>query len=231
MVDVDPDDPRIPARPLWGLVILSLPVFGVIAVFIAYGIMWSLGLSGRAASGEPVELAFEGCAEARALLEARLQDMGLSEGEWSDTVGGFAVRTPLMGDPDVDGTVPDTLAMPGALEIRGGDEVLATNVDLSDATVRLDIFMVPYVLLRLHEDAAKRVRDHMRSDPRGQLRFWVDGVDVGWQSNSNPVALGELELSPNASEDVDEQDRMQQVAAWSVVLDHAPLPCDVRPVR
>lgn len=224
MTEIDPDDPRLQGRPLWGLVILSLPIFGVIAVFIAYVVMWSMGLSGRAARGAPAEIVFEGCAEARAPIEARVADMGLSPTDWRDVPGGFALETRLTGDPAVDQALPTTLTTPGALEVRGGAQILATNDDLTDASVRLDLFMVSYVLLRLDDEAAQRVKQHVRAEPGGKLWFWVDGHRVGWQSNQNPVAVGELELSPEIS---DEQERMRAVAAWSVVLDHGPLPCPV----
>ena len=206
--------------------ILSLPILGVGVVFVLYGIMWSMGLSGRAAKGEVVELAFDGCAEAQPLIEARLADIGLTEATWRSVSGGFAVQTRLTGDPQVDATIPATLATPGALEVRADGTVIATNADLTEATVRMDLFMVPYVLLHLDADAAQRAQDAMRADPTGKLAFFVDGEDIGWQSNQNTVAKGNLEVSLHIT---DEEARMHAVAAWSVVLDHGPLPCGVRP--
>ena len=226
-VDVSPDDPRIPSRPLWGLAILTLPILGIFVMFIAYGVMWGLGLSGRQAAGEPVTLTFEGCPEARPLLEARLADMGLS-GEWTSTASQIQVTAALTGDPEVDANIPDTLASPGALEIRADGEVVATNANVTEASVRMDLFMVPYVLLHLDPPAADRVRDFVRADPEGKVRFWVDGQEIGWQSNSNPVAKGDLEINPAIP---DELERMHAVAAWSVTLDHGPLPCTVHAVQ
>lgn len=224
MTEIDPDDPRLQGRPLWGLAILSLPIFGVIAVSLAYVVMWSLGLSGRSASGAQAEIVFEGCADARAPIEARIADMGLSPTSWREVPGGFAVQTQLTGDPEVDARLPETLTLPGALQIRAGDQILATHEDLTDASVRLDLFMVSYVLLRLRDEAAQRIKRHVRAEPMGKLWLWVDGQRVAWQANQNPVAVGELELSPEIS---DEQERMYAVAAWAVVLDHGPLPCPV----
>lgn len=223
--DISPDDPRLPSRPLWGIAILALPIVGILALFIAYAVMWSLGLAGRSASGEVVEVRFKGCPEARPLLEARLTDMGL-QGTWSNTPDGYMATFVPTGDPDVDGSLPATLSAPAALEVRGGDEVLATNRDLADASVRMDLFMVSYVLLELEPDAAERVKAFIRAEPHGKIRFHVDGVDIGWQSNTNPVAVGDLEINPDIN---DELERMRAVAAWSVTLDHAPLPCPVTP--
>jgi hypothetical protein len=38
------------------------------------------------------------------------------------------------------------------------------------------------------------------------------------------VAIGEVEISPPILEN---QERMLRTAAWSVMVDHAPLPCPV----
>ncbi len=226
---VDPDDPRLKQRPIWGLLILILPIVGVLVVFALYAGMWAIGISGRAASGPRATLTFDGCPQARPLLEARLADMGLDDAAWTDTPGGFAVEVSLTGDPDVDARIPRTLAMPGALEIRGGDEALATNIDVVEASVRLDLLMVPSVLVKVGPEAAARVKEHVRANPGGQLRFLVDGVDVGGQSNLEPVAVGDLELAPDGYDVSLDRERMHAVAAWSVVLDHGPLPCAVSP--
>lgn len=225
--EISDDDPRIPARPIWAMVILALPIVGVLLTFLAYGVMWSLGLSGRVARGEPMELRFVGCAEAEPYLRGRLDDMGL-EGTWSTTSDGYAVTVVPTGDREVDAALATTLSVPAALQVTSQGETLATNADLREATVRMDIFMVPYVLLRLESAAAERVKHAMRTDPGGKLRFLVDGVDVGWQSNTNPVATGDLEINLTIEDDLE---RMRAVAAWSVTLDHGPLPCPVHPAN
>ena len=226
MSTVEPDDPRIPSRPLWGLAILSLPILGIFVVFTGYAVMWWLGLAGRSATGEPVTMAFQGCAEARPFMEARMVEMGL-DGVWEAGPSGFSVTAQLTGDEEVDAGLPAVLASVGALEIRGGDQVLATHADVRDATVRMDLFMVPYVLFHLEDPAAQRIRENVREDPGGKLEFFVDGAKVGWQSNQNPLPVGHLEMNPEISE---EQERMRAVANWAVTLDHGPLPCPVTPL-
>lgn len=224
---MDPEDPRLKQRPIWGLLILALPVVGVAVTFVLYaGMLW-LGLSGRGASGDPIVLAFDACPEARPLLAARLQDMGLTDAAFEAQGDGVMITLTPTGDAEVDAQLPETLAMPGALQIRGGDLLLGTNADLIDATVRLDLMMTPSVLLRLKPPAAERLKDHVRSDPGGQLRFLVDGVQIGTQSNRNSVAVGELEIA--SLDHPGDRALMRAVAAWSVVLDHGPLPCAVQP--
>ena len=104
---------------------------------------------------------------------------------------------------------------------------MASEADVSDASVRMDLFMVPYLLLRLEDAAAQRIKAHVRAHPQGKLRFEIDGQDVGWQSNQNPVAVGELEMSPDLPSLTEEAARMHAVAAWSITVDH-PLPCPVQ---
>jgi len=218
------DDPRIPTRPLWGILLVLIPIVGVIAVAIAYAVTWGFGMAGRAARGETVTWRFSGCEAARPLLEDRLADVGL-DGTWASAANGYTVTTRLTGDESVDQSLPATLTTPAALEVRGGDEVLATSEDVTDASVRMDLFMVPSVLLSLDPPAAERVKEHVRAVPDGKMTFHVDGERIGWQSNTNPVAVGELEI--NLDLEGDEQARMRAVASWSVILDHGPLPCPV----
>lgn len=218
------DDPRIPTRPLWGFALVLAPVVGVFLVGLAYVVIGSLGLAGRSAQGAAVTWRFDGCHDARPFLEARLADVGLPA-EWSDAPGGYAVKTQLTGDEAVDRALPETLVRRSKLEVYGGDAVLLDSADVTEASVRMDVFMVPYVLLSLDEGAAQRVKQHVRADPEGRLSFVVDGRTIGWQSNRNPVEVGSLEI--NLELDGDEQARMQAAAEWSVVLDHGPLPCTV----
>ncbi len=217
-------DPRHPTRPLLGMALVLMPVLGVIVVTLAYVVTFGFGVAGRQARGSEITWRFSGCPEARPLLEARLADVGL-QADWSDERGGFLVTTQLTGDPAVDAGLPATLTTPGDLEIRAGRTVLGTTDDVTDASVRMDLFMVPYVLLSLDDDAAQRVKENVRADPQGKMTFHVDGEKIGWQSNTNPVSVGKLEV--NLEMDGDERARMHAVASWSVVLDHAPLPCRV----
>ncbi|MEM6931601.1 MAG: hypothetical protein AAF602_32015, partial [Myxococcota bacterium] len=173
------EDPRIPSRPLWGFALVLAPVFGVIVVTIAYVVTFGFGMAGRGAAGSEVTWRFSGCEEAQPLLEARLDDIGLPA-TWTAEPGGFVVTTQLTGDAEVDESLPDTLTTPGDLQIRGTREVLATTEDVTEASVRLDLFMVPSVLLALDDAAAQRVKDNVRAEPEGRMTFHVDGRLIGW---------------------------------------------------
>lgn len=217
-------DPRIPTRPLWGFVLVLLPIIGIVLVVSAYVVIVGMGITGRSAQGDEVTWHFTGCEAAQPMIEARLDDIGLPS-TWTTGPGTYTVTTRLTGDGTVDRSLPVTLTTPGALEVRGGSLVLASSEDVTYAGVRMDVFMVPSVLLRLDADGADRVKQYVRSEPEGRMEYYVDGQYIGWQSNTNPVSVGEVEI--NLEMDGDERARMQAVASWSVILDHAPLPCAV----
>jgi hypothetical protein len=219
---VDPDDPRLRQRPLWGLAILLLPILGVVFTFVAYGVMVGFGVRGRPAEGAQVTLAFTGCAEAAPVLADRLGDMGLDP-EPHDVTEGFAFDVVLPADPEVAGRIPATLAAPGRLEIHGDGAVLATHADVTGASVRMDLMMTPSTLVNLSAASADRIVKHVRAHPEGRLVFVLDGVSIGTQSNRNPVGVGEVEIAPSGLGD---EERWRAVAEWSVVVDH-PLPCEV----
>jgi hypothetical protein len=226
---VDPADPRLQQRPLIGMAILALPLVILVLTVAAYAVTVGFGLRGRTATGPPVTLAFSGCAEAGSVLSARLADMGLSVTPVDGDPLAFQVVLPP--DPEVAAAVPQTLSMPGLLEVRGGDEALAGPEDVVDASVRMDLLMIPSTLLHLSEPAAERVKDYVRADPDARMTFTVDGVTIGTQWNQLSTEIGEVEIDPIGADGQrldDGKARWAAVAAWSVVVDH-PLPCAITP--
>jgi hypothetical protein len=213
-------------RPMGQLVLLAVAIAMVLATFAAYGVLWWSGMAGRPATGADVELVFRACPEAIPTVEGRLADMGLVA-TVAAAPGGFTVETVLPADPIVAASVPGTLARPGRVEIVAGDEVVATNADVTEAEPRLDLRMASFVVLRFAAPAAERLADAVRADPRGHLALRLDGVEVATQPNAAPIARGELEFAPRTDDDAV---RMRAIAEWAVVADHGPLPCGVEPV-
>ena len=217
-----PVDPRIAqARPGWALVVLAAPIAAFIVVIVLYIGMFWLGFQGRGGDGGAITYAVTSCDEATAPIAARLEDMGLpAEREGSSPV---RLHSRRIGRDDIDATVPDTLATPGVFELRHGDEVLATNASVLEATTRLDGMMDPWLLLELDPEATEAVVAAVRSDPRGRLTFYLDDEAIAMQPNGRSVQRGEVEGIPLA--EMTAAQRMQSVAAWSVIIDHGPLPC------
>jgi hypothetical protein len=219
----DPGSDPHARRGLFGLAILALPLLLAVVVFVGYGGLLALGLTGRAGT-EPLELAFVGCSEAEPVVAARLADMGFAAVA-TPAADGFSFAFAGPSDPDVRAALPVDLARTGAFEVRHGDEVLATGADVADASVRVDALMVPTTLLRLRAEGAARVTASVRADPAGQLDFYLDGERIGGQTNT-AVTPEEVEIAPPID---DERARLRATAAWSVLIDHPPLPCPVSP--
>jgi len=221
-------DPRVAqARPGWALVILAAPIVLFAVVIVLYIGMLGLGLQGRGA-GQPVRFAVHGCDEAVGHVVERLGDMGLPA-EVVDDGGPSVVHTRRVGRPEIDRTVPATLSAPGAFELRHGDDVLATNASVVEATTRLDGMMDPWLLVRLDPEATDAVVQAVNADPSGRLTFVLDGEPVAMQPNRRDVMRGEVEGIPLA--DMDAATRMASVAAWAVIIDHGPHPCDASVVE
>ena len=215
-------DPVLTPRPASAF--LLLPVLAIPAVFAAWGLFLWTGLGGRPATGAVVTLRATACPEAGPLLASRSADMGLP-GAWQPTSDGFALATTLPVDAIAAAEVPRTLALPGALTVRGPDgAALLRNDGLRSAEVRLDVTLSAGALLRLTDAADAAVTEAVLAAPDGRLTFQIDGADVGIQL-AREVTHGELEIWLTDGTD---RDRMNRVAAWGVALDHGPLPCAVQ---
>lgn len=220
---LDPSHPDYKA-PTWGCLIYAAPLVAVPMVFAAYGYLFYSGLGGRPADGARVEIAFDGCEAAGPIIEARVQRMGLGDPVFGTRDSGPMIEVTLPTDEEVANDVPTTLARTGAFEIRAGDEVLFDNSALTDATVRMDIMMSPWVVLRLQEDAEASLHAHQKTDLSAETSYWIDGVKLGRISNQKTVMGGEVELPGDAAND---RARMQRAAADALVLSSGPLPCSV----
>ncbi|MBA2320903.1 MAG: hypothetical protein H0V89_07100 [Deltaproteobacteria bacterium] len=207
--------------PRKGALFLLIPVMLIPVVFCAWGVMLWSGLTGRQPDGDEVAIAVSGCPEAREALAARALDMGLVA-EIDDRAGGFSIRTRLPADPAAAASIPEAFPPPGQIEVRGGATILATNGDVAEATVRLDLTLSPATLLRIHPEAAGRIANFVREDPGGRIEFVLDGAPVGYQLNRE-VSANELEIWVLEGED---RERLTVAAQRGVVIDH-PLPCPV----
>lgn len=214
-------------KPRKGAIILVFPILMVIAVFTLWIGMIGLGLQGRAADGERVELTWQGCPEAGPVLEKRVASMGLGEPELHTEGDQLRLTVTLPDEPDVAARIPTTLGMRGVLSshAEGSDEVLFTNADVTGAAIRQDITLSPWVVLTLTEAAQERLQAHVLAHRDGRIRYTLDGQPLGSTSNLDG-APREVELLPDGT---DERDRMHRAAEQVIVLD-APLPCDLVPV-
>ena len=208
--------------PRKGALILLLPMLAVPLVFIAWGVFLYIGVHGRAADGNAVVFTLLACPEARPVLEKRAKEMGI-EAELSEVPGGFLFKTRLPLEPESAAQVVPGLTIPGSIEVRTpeGGHVLG-NEGVTDASVRLDLLLTSCTLLRLTPTASQAVEVYAHAHPEGEVRFWLDGVDVG-RSVNREMTIGELELWPAEGSDLE---KMHLAATRGVTIDN-PLPCVV----
>ncbi len=209
--------------PRRGALLLLLPMLAIPVVFVGWAIFLWRGTTVQVADGARVAITLDGCTDARAMLEARAQEMGLAF-ELTDRPGGFTLVTTLPADPDAARQVPVGLTMPGALEVRTPEgSALLGNDGITDATMRLDLLLQAATLLRLTPAANDAVSAYARSAPDGEVEFWIDGARAG-RGKTREMSSGELELWPDEGTELE---KLHLAAARGVALDHL-LPCPVR---
>lgn len=219
------DDPLQP-RPSWGCLLLVIPVLVLVGGVVGYIGMFILGVRGREATGERVEMAFSTCAEARPHIADRVALMGLGDPTWTDGEGGFTLTATLPADPIDAAGIPTTLAAPGRLEIyavEGATDAspVVAGERVEASTVHLGMEGV-VTLVRLDSPGSEALRAHMVARPEGHLRFLLDGETIFERSNLPAEARGSLEIPTQGPS---EQAQMRVAAARSIILDAGPLPC------
>ena len=159
------------------------PLFSVLFVFAAYGLLFGLGVLGREADGDRVQISFQGCPEAKEALAHRVDTMGLGDPQWTDSP--LAVTVTLPSDPLDAEDIPKTLVRPGVMEIYqdGDDTPTFTNAQITTAAPRLDLTMIPYTVMTLDAEAWAQAREAAGTEPKGRWRFDLDGETIGYQSN------------------------------------------------
>jgi len=216
--------------PRKGAFILIIPIAMMVFVFVAYAIALGMGLYGRPADGRRVELAWDACPEARAVVEHRVVGMGLGDPVFTDTSSGFQLGVTLPKDEQVASEIPKTLATPGVLRAHPVDDparTLLTTEDVAGAAIRQDIALMPWTVLTLTDAGLDKLGAFVDEQREGRIQYLLDGVPVGSVSNLKGKTR-EVELSPEGE---DERIRMHRAAARSIILDSGPLPCPLDRVR
>lgn len=208
-----------------GVFFLAVPVVMILFVVINYAILAWYGLSEREAEGDAAILTYQGCEDAREVVQSRMNLMGFSGvvEEMEDTY--FRVRMVMPEEERVADQLPQTLIIPGVFEVRdeAGEEVLLASEKVGAASPRLDLLMNMSLVVEIPDEDASALRERQQAAPQGQWSYWLDGVRISGQKHLKPVEGSELEVVPSID---DEQEKADRVAAWSVAVAH-PLPCPV----
>jgi hypothetical protein len=197
---------------------------------MAYAVLFSYGDAGIAAGGPTVEISYRGCPEARAVIEARVEAMGLDDARFEDVADGFQVTARLPADPRVVERLPKSLTLPGTFEVRASDaagdpgELVIDQAGIEYATVYMTFLDTPRAHLKLIPEAAIRLRDHQMGDVQGSVLLFVNGLEVHRVYNLQAFTDGEIDLDRQGTSDLE---RMDFAAETAIVLDDGPLPCEV----
>jgi hypothetical protein len=216
-------------RGIAGLLFLGAPVVSILLVGIGYLILFSYGEAGRAADGPLVRMTYAGCAEARPVVQQRVETMGLPEVSFGEAEGGFSVTARLPGEPRVRDRIPETLARRGRLQVRavvGGavtEEVIVDQDDIALATVHMAFLDVPRAQVQLTPEASKRLRAHQEQHYEDGVAILVEDEVVVELRNLPALENGELALDPIGRSELE---RLDFAAETAVILDHR-LPCEV----
>ncbi len=217
-------------KPRKGAIILVIPILMVVVVFVGYGVMFGLGISGRAADGKRVTLAWEGCPEALDVVQHRVEGMGLGNPVYSKTDAGFTVEVTLPADPDVAAEIPRTLATPGFLRAHpttDPNRTLFTSDQVEKGAIRQDLTLSPWTVITLSDEGVEALKAYIDEDREGRVTYLLDGLPIGSVSNlKGPTP--EVELSPEGKDD---RDRMHKAAARAIIVDSGPLPCPLDRVK
>lgn len=216
-------------RPRAGCWFFGLPLIAIPTVLSGYAALVWAGYVGVPAEGERVQMRVRTCVEGRAVVRARIEDMGLGDPEYTTTPDGFTVVV-TMPDNDFASDIPVSLAKAGQFEILSNGEAFITNADVESSTLRLDFTGEPSIAIQLNPEGAKTLEDTMRADPDGLVQLQVDGTPMGERVNTPTETRGHITLP------IVGPDRPSQVAAaaeFGLVMSR-PLPCaatvDVQPI-
>lgn len=213
-------------KPRKGAFILLIPVAMVIFTVVAYTVALAAGLYGRPAEGDRVDLSWEGCPEAKDVIDHRVKGMGLGDPQWSEWDGGFTLTVTLPDDPEVAAEIPRTLATPGNLRVHPVDDPnrnILLNEHVASSAIRQDLTLSPWTVLTLTPEGLEALGDFVMEDREARLVYLLDGAPIGSVSNLKGKTA-EVELTP---EGTDDRDRMHKAAARAMILDSGPLPCDL----
>lgn len=216
-------------RGIAGIMLLVVPILSIAAIGSGYVLLVFFGVQGRAAEGPLVRYQIHTCDAAQPLIVRRVEAMGLPDVQVGAIDGGFSLTARLPSEARVQEAIPATLTAPGHFEVvpaTGGD-ALAGNADLAEAEMTLAFLDAPYVRLKLHDDAAKRLEDYMKSDMEGGIALYLDGERVITRKNMPAETRGRLDLDLVGGTDLA---RMDFAAAAAIQLQHGPLPCEAQVV-
>ena len=214
-------------KPRKGAVILVIPILSVVAVFVLYAVTMWIVIGGQAPTGERVTWTFGACPEAKPFMQGRVDAMGLGRPEWLDLPDGFQLTVTLPQDADVASGIPATLTAPGRLRAYPEDlpdTTVFTSDQIDGAAIRQDLTLIPWTVLDLDATGQEAVEQTVLGHRDGEIHYTLDGTFIARVSNLKGFGP---EVEFTAEDAVSDRQRLQLVAARTIILDNGPLPCPV----
>jgi hypothetical protein len=208
---------------------MALPVAFAAILMLATGALAALSWFGGSASGPRAHMVFQGscAAEARPLLAARAEAMGLEKPEWSLVGDRLELTATLPGLDDDLEAVPRLLSRRGQLELRRGTTVVVAPEHVEGASIRLDESGAAYTWIDLSKAGITSLEAALEAEPDGELTVISDGTEATPRPNSRGVADDGIRVLPVAETP---GERMRRAADLAIVLTHGPLTCDINVV-
>jgi len=213
-------------KPRAGCLFVILPVFLAAGILIAYVVLFGVGSMGFTATGDRVRLHVQTCEQARPLIQARVDMMGLGDPAFTDADDGFVIEATLPNTPAA-ATAPTTLVRGGDFVVRqgtDGPQVLGPDA-VETAEFSLKELGNPLVVVTLTREAQKTLEKHMEDHVEDEITVWIDQEMVFQRANDPPFRRREVDLR---AEGDDGQQNMTRAVDWAMVMTHGPLPCPAR---
>lgn len=210
-------------KPRAGCIFVILPVFLAAGILIAYIVLFGVGSLGFAAGGDRVHLDIQTCPEARDLITARVDMMGLGNPVYGDVDGGFTLDATLPATPAA-ATLHQALVRTGDFHIKAGTDgpdVVGPD-GVKSAEFSLKELGNPLVVVTLDREAQKTLEKHMEDHVEDEITVWIDEELVFQRENDPPFRRQEVDLR---AEGDDGQANMTRAVDWAMVVTHGPLPC------
>ncbi|MCK6507258.1 hypothetical protein L6R53_28445 [Myxococcota bacterium] len=183
-----------------------------------------LGRLGGQAEGERLRMVWQApcAAQAEPVMRERGTSLGLGDPRWSVEDEQITLVATMPGLEDDRSAVPALLARPGLLEVRLGDQVLATHRDLASARLELDDAGMPVTQLTLQPEVGQRVADAVEAAQDSELVFILDGEELARRPNT--IRVVDHQLKVIAGEGTTRV-RMRRATDRAILLDHGALDC------
>ncbi|NOY26977.1 MAG: hypothetical protein GXP62_13995 [Oligoflexia bacterium] len=198
------------------------------ALFLAanVGALAMLGyLGGRAGGSRLVITWHTGCAaQTLPIMQQRAESMGLGKPRWTTTSDQISLVATMPGLPDDATAVPALLGRSGQLRLRMGDQVLATQADLTAASLEMDEAGMPYTQIVLSPEAGQKVAEAVDANHKGELVFDLDQEELARRPNTIAVEHDKLKIIAGVGKT---RDRFRRATDRAIILGHGALPCDL----